>query len=1687
MAQQRLRDSFTQLVQSARRFSLSRDSFFWLWRSGALGRPATQEGFILPTVTLLLLILSLVVGLLIFRTFNRTEQVSGERKQKVIYNYATPAIDRAKAKIEYLFTAEALALPPSDDSLTNLLKKETYDFPGETRLDLNGDGGCSAGGPDPNGVIVPANRVGCDPGWTYQADIDGDGTPETVAYSLLTAANSLKTNPDGSTSLGDSIDTTVSFAKARSLVTRNGPINLLGSASGVECQNVTTVKEKAWQDIGSVLRKALQVNAVVIGASKGGQVPVATLEMQQDREAPKSPKWGAWFRTDLELNPGPTFRWNGAMHTEGSYFLGSKNSDGASLTLHLISSPKSCVFDKEASTLTNREQKLTSYTHLGHMVYGTIRDNTYDDDLGPVRIVPQSDVPATLNAIGNRLELKKDNDSVDQSQTQSDGTPRSIALDPIVLYNEDRSSTENGATSALSDKMAALSKAKPGLSDRIAEKRITADTQPYVDDTFRADNRFGPRPTYKSVDGTTLISLKTAGKKLGDPIAGDITTNSTPATVNSIELTREDPTQDSGSGASLRKADKYDETSYGYDGYWERRAKNQGVRVIVGQRLELGNTFGWNGPAGPVAGDDSEPLYPPTPNASTTGAFTSRKHEQKQLRTLRDNLAAVQSTAIYHYRGPDKGNFPVACLATTAHPGTPATIRNSTTFKTVRLGGVGGVGGFDVVKTDFLKGQGTNGWEFPAPGGGTEASFKTALSGDLGKALKNLAYFAGDPKGGLPSYEAVANTPGRIYPDPIQTMWGDFSMLRRVIDGGGLSNYDALSPADKSTLHTAGCTVQMLAYNIHTVAEGDNLGPLKDNGDLQILAQAIKTVTAPGSDANPDFTSGAADGVKQRAYAWIKSNHPTRLDAITGAVEKTVDYIQVQRDRRYGFLKSNSTTATDTGYSLGGRVAYNTFNGTDWTTSTARARSQVKFAFNPTKAGFLGLGSATEIQRNTQLEQQFVTIANALGGSGTASSGIGLAPKYPALFYIFPVEAHDFDGDQTLGNPQPEIEDYIGNAKKPANSSLDHAGKVFDPVNLSTIVDTTTASGRGMPRSTTSDWVTPVASIAAADATTPACIAGKPCNVVVYQPPKPNPTAPLPNPQYLRTAFLDKVIYSGREAMAVRLLDMDLDLLRSNRIGGTTDKRDGWLPLPNFAQDPAYQTKTGALLYAFREDAVREDTIQRPSTATTPLTKLTPDYMSTAGAFVSSYLMDAVGSTPKDPPRNAELISPKAVDFFADPDRRPYGFRLRNGADIRRVGNADTSSDKGDAMRGLSVISDNPVYIQGDFNLHSQKEFTDEVKVTDQSSANTYWDNFYNRKNLNPNFACEKDSNPTCTIGDTWRPVEVISDSITLLSGSFLDGSIAEGLLTDRTSTGLGPDSGSNTRNSFMAATVPLQDDKLAANMEWTLESTGETFTKPSTFIGTSSCETNGMERATPTSPVVPCIPVRVTRDNYFWGEGSVAGAIEIGKSTGTLSKTSRPIKFFAITNKNSSGGDAGDGVEVGNASTTEYKGIKNWLGKATPTEYNLTFVSGITPSRINNFNGGLHNFPRQAENWLNTQLTFSGAMVQLTFSNYSTSPYEFDSWEPGDVGITGTSSYGQPIPYYQAPDRQFGYDVALQYAPPGPISQRFLGPRKTRSEFYRDLPVDDPYVRLLRCAKPVSGSTDPIDPSAATNGECNP
>lgn len=68
---------------------------------------------------------------------------------------------------------------------------------------------------------------------------------------------------------------------------------------------------------------------------------------------------------------------------------------------------------------------------------------------------------------------------------------------------------------------------------------------------------------------------------------------------------------------------------------------------------------------------------------------------------------------------------------------------------------------------------------------------------------------------------------------------------------------------------------------------------------------------------------------------------------------------------------------------------------------------------------------------------------------------------------------------------------------------------------------------------------------------------------------------------------------------------------------------------------------------------------------------------------------------------------------------------------------------------------------------------------------------------------------------------------------------------------------------------------------------------------------------------------------------------------------------------------------------------------------------------------------------------------------------------------VAGTQSWGRTnhvnILFYAAPNRDWGYDVGLQYMPSGPISRRLVIPGDPRSEFYREPKADNAYICQLR------------------------
>ena len=186
------------------------------------------------------------------------------------------------------------------------------------------------------------------------------------------------------------------------------------------------------------------------------------------------------------------------------------------------------------------------------------------------------------------------------------------------------------------------------------------------------------------------------------------------------------------------------------------------------------------------------------------------------------------------------------------------------------------------------------------------------------------------------------------------------------------------------------------------------------------------------------------------------------------------------------------------------------------------------------------------------------------------------------------------------------------------------------------------------------------------------------------------------------------------------------------------------------------------------------------------------------------------------------------------------------------------------------------------------------------------------------------------------------------------------------------------------------------------------------------------------------------------------------------------------------------------------------WLPRATPTTFNLVSAAGDTPARVGTLangtpayerNGGLHNFVRFLENWEDAAsntipASISGSFIQFKRSAYATAPYQVflkpsAPTAADDVNPTVNSlfpdrvndndnyvsykSNGTPkgeAPYYTAPTRDWGFDVALLSQTPDLFAQRFVvPPGSSPDEYFREIGRDDSWVQTLLCAAQASNA----------------
>jgi hypothetical protein len=1906
MSNRQLAQAFQQFSREAQRLyrNLNRKLIDWLLRSAFVSTRRGQNpvaGFILPTTVLLLLVVTLTVGAITLRAVDRNTQVIANTQQKVIYNAATPAVDRARAKIEFLFDPSRdtrypggvpkegsyilpgmlnngkgglVKLPAPEPGYPN---DDVYTLPGETRLNIGGRNiGTGAGS---------IQAADLDNAWSYRTDTDGNGQDDaTVVYSVLfqtpsddtVTANGTTTTTVGSERLLSLSDE----AKARDLLVRNAPISNDAKLSGcsIDAAGGAGSIQDGWfpdKSSSSKIRKNFQVDAIVIPDNP--KAAAATIEFQQDRQLDKGNKWGAWFRYDLEVFPGPRFNWNGAMHTEGNFIPG-----GGSFRAYLVSSPKSCLFQRDSSEISltrllpddakdqndlTAAAKADGATFVGQLIMAEVAKN---NETGSATFDFHNRADETQ--FGGSATVNRAGDSTRENVGYAD-----VLSDPVaILLNEQYQSRGASASNRSSDNWPIFSTTNAG--ERIKSKR---EKLPYVDDLYRADDRWGPKPKYDD---------EPSGRIPTDKVSGDA--------------------MDKAANARLINLGKPGESSaaVGLDGYWERRARIDGLRILVGERLELGDIGGWETPRD-VDGNDyitppdnagkptlvdstgtsfivdpaeltqptpaapprvipaairaderaGDSLYPPTvkPYPVARGRFLD--HRMQARRSLRDNLPAVQSAAIYHAgieapRENDDVDYPVACLSMTSHPGNVHTLRNSINFIPTFFAGGN-------LQANFFTGQGTNGWEFQPPAGdyATFVGSVTNPDSSLRKALNNLANFAGDPDGAFPPKQEDADN--IIHPYPALTMWGNYSNLRRALRNLDAGAYQDLSVADKTYIQTAACTLGMLAYNVDRVQAFNLTDPANDGqfGDasssfiMQKLAEdlvdlmdgyvgngevlpktKLKTYKYDPNQADIGGDSPFANDydpadyyeVPPEAYiAALKQKYAIENadDPLTNARVRLAELImlkhQIRRDRTFGFRSSPAfgeyavdkmSNKTVAGLKYGGGATANLlvfpsacdpdlfmFNSPDF---SGRLQQRVPYdasgnlkpmpttAVDPALNTFSGAVVSQNASRNltryrVALSRLCGTIdaSNYRDGTGEAKANVGLAtvgnpafnssaydpkrkatvkPMFPALYYLFPETEHTLQGALNPGAApvfnntgatvsqdveiadEPDAYDHrqpgalapvATNAERIAVKAGLHpkdkesyvvdpyigrinTGVVFKPVDVTPPTRIDLGNRIYTYTNNTVRNVVPIINADDADAATTlarrpylgsaypvpdlpvAAVAIQPrstdqwqlpivtpqnnaaendvsINTILVPPGALSPNMPRNNGVARAIPFLDRAIYDGRQDMMVRVTDIDLGMLRQNKprtLNGltsyqnTTDKpgqNEVWLPM-------------SGIVYAFREDAVREDGIARKS-------RVIPPDIKELEKGASMNQTDLANPFDSQVIKSSYNISLKPIDFLPDPDRRPHGFRLRNGRRLDRPTNRIGSLQAADNIRGLSFFTDQPVYMQGDFNFHQNaagtllEEFTERLPVKN----NDFFSNpeFYNnRVTLDSDFA-KPDK-------DRWRPAEVLADSISILSNSFCDGSAADAFMPNR------PPDATIPATPFISGFPDFNPAQTSsADVNRTRYQSNNTTIRGALYGGTG-CTGNGKTsfqnemgptntppsnwdwmRENSVMPVSPRLrqswqdfttPIRISRtgDAFIINRPEkesvnvpLAGTLPDSKKQGDF----RPVRY-----------ELDRGLSYASRLTPGYPRMD-----ASDTRINSIVVGGIQPSRANQSYGGLHNFTRFLETWGNSRNFFySGSFIQLNFSNYATGGYEKEGNEP--VTITGangmTDSNGtvsnQPvgggdlIPYYQPPNRVWGYDVALQFAPAGPAAARFVTPSSTRSEFYSEPPRTDPYIRQL-------------------------
>lgn len=334
----------------------------WLLRSLIVTRGQlnpTNAGFVLPTVVMVTLVVVLLTTAMVLRSFDRAKNASNVRVNQAVLNAASPALDRARAKLDELFEDPNLPrATPSDRRLRDVIDDVKYTYADEIRLrlvtDLNGNTTFDTNSTDrTNAAYRLENDESSNVAWKFPVDTDNNGRFDS--YTLYTIAWRI---PPRNASTG-------AFTRPRSpLDARTPPMSI--NNIGNQCLNAagtsaSLVGDSGWYVSNGKIVKSFFVYAATVPILAGDPAlsnnryesnnknkGFSALEAQQDRARVPLNNNAVLYEDDLDITPGPRFRLNGRVFTNSNLFTTASNEE---VSLYQVSSQNSCYYRQENSKI----------------------------------------------------------------------------------------------------------------------------------------------------------------------------------------------------------------------------------------------------------------------------------------------------------------------------------------------------------------------------------------------------------------------------------------------------------------------------------------------------------------------------------------------------------------------------------------------------------------------------------------------------------------------------------------------------------------------------------------------------------------------------------------------------------------------------------------------------------------------------------------------------------------------------------------------------------------------------------------------------------------------------------------------------------------------------------------------------------------------------------------------------------------------------------------------------------------------------------------------------------------------------------------------------------------------------------------------------------------------------------------